>query len=43
MANNVLSVEEFTEAANILFRIGDYHQPRPMATPSRDTGRSPMG
>ena len=33
MANNVLSVEEFTEAANILFRIGDYHQLSPHGYP----------
>ena len=33
MDNKVLSVEEFTEAANILFRIGDYHQLSPTAIP----------
>ena len=33
MDNKVLSVEEFTEAANILFRIGDYHQLSPHGCP----------
>ena len=33
MDNKVLSVEEFTEAANILFRIGDYHQLSPHGYP----------
>ena len=33
MANKALNVEEFTEAANILFRIGDYHQLSPHGYP----------
>ena len=33
IAQNALKVEDFTEAANILFRIGDYHQLSPHGYP----------